>query len=457
MTNANEKRNITIVGINYASILTMVRDMAAVPGVSISVVRVFKKAPSKINLLSRMTPEAESRYVTDFHTCVMNDEPAKLGELLMSMAMIDAAGDEPGEGGKRLLIPVDDYPVWAIDACYDDLSQHYLIPNVNRTQNGVNLLMDKSIQKTLAEKAGVPVLPGRVIDCGEPADGSGSADCGEPADSGGVTELPDGVTYPCFLKPLISKDGSKLAMGTADNEEELKEKLERAKRTGTVKVLVESCARIESEYAALGIATPEGVVMPCVFTTLVPGHKQRKGVAVMGAASGDPDVKALIPALTKLMESTGYTGMFDIDLARTTAGRVVFMEINFRAGASVHLFSALGTNLPAMFAKYAFTGEAPAADGGSAEKGNGSAAEAAENGSDAEAAGSSIFVSEKALLEEYVRRDIDTKRFRKYFNGADVYFIKDEDDPAPYREFLKYAKRAGLFRKLYRVYDTVKK
>ena len=53
------KPRVIVVGQNYGSILTMVRDLGKA-GYDVAVVRVFKKKPSALNILGKMAPERES-------------------------------------------------------------------------------------------------------------------------------------------------------------------------------------------------------------------------------------------------------------------------------------------------------------------------------------------------------------------------------------------------------------
>ena len=63
------------------------------------------------------------------------------------------------------------------------------------------------------------------------------------------------------------------------------------------------------------------------------------------------------------------------------------------------------------------------------------------------------FVSEKILLEEYVRSDVDFRKVKTLMKGAEVYFIKDVDDPKPYCYFRKYYAVAAMLRVPYKIRD----
>ena len=79
------KAMVIIAGQNYGSILTMARDLGEA-GYAVCVIRVFKKAPGRLNILGGMTPERESRYVTDYKQVVLNGDPGAFLSCLEALA-----------------------------------------------------------------------------------------------------------------------------------------------------------------------------------------------------------------------------------------------------------------------------------------------------------------------------------------------------------------------------------
>ena len=77
-----------------------------------------------------------------------------------------------------------------------------------------------------------------------------------------------------------------------------------------------------------------------------------------------------------------------------------------------------GANLPAMFADFMTTGKyAPI---------------------EVPSSTNLTFVNERICIDEWYAGHTKTKGFRKEINSAIVSFIKDEQDPEPYRMFEKY-------------------
>jgi hypothetical protein len=48
-----------------------------------------------------------------------------------------------------------------------------------------------------------------------------------------------------------------------------------------------------------------------------------------------------------------------------------------------------------------------------------------------------MFVSEKVLIEEVADGNMSRKEAEAVIDSADIHFIRDDEDPRPYRHFLK--------------------
>ena len=126
-----------------------------------------------------------------------------------------------------------------------------------------------------------------------------------------------------------------------------------------------------------------------------------------------------------------------MDLIETTDGSVYFIELNFRAGASIHAFTEAGINLPGMLANY-FTGKTV-------------------DWEEKDSIPGKTFVSEKVLLEEFARSDVSLSQLRRKLSEADIHFIKNRKDPKPYKKFRKYYFVAALMRIPYQLRDLKRK
>lgn len=402
---------VVVAGRNYCNILTMTRALGEA-GYQVDVLRLYKSKPRRINLLGNMEPDAHSKYVKNFVKCVVANDNSKVIKCLIGMSDVRKKG---------LLIPVDDYTACIVDDEYTKLSEYYVVPNVGNKQGEICRLMDKNVQKELAAKFEIPMLQSVLIKSRD-----------------GQFEIPQSVCYPCFVKPNISVQGTKANMQKCNNKDELQNLLLKYAAKSDFEVLVEEFADIKSEYSLLGVCTTDGIVAPGVFRVLEGGHRERKGVTITGQAVSETDFRSIIEKCSDFIQSLDYTGLFDVDLIETKDGKLYFIELNFRAGASMHLFTKTGVNMPGMFADNMLQGKKL-------------------KNIEARQSWGKQFVSEKVLLEEFARSDADIRKVRKILSEADVYFIKDEKDKRPYKIFKDYYLAALLMRIPYRLRDLIKK
>lgn len=385
---------VLVTGRNWLNNLSAVRALGKA-GYAVRVLRIFKKRPKRINLLRRMRPEAKSVY-TESYNEVTADKPDALYNALA--ALRDGTN-------KPLLLPTDDYSAYCCDSDYDRLSKFFVLPNINEKQGALAALMDKNEQKKLAFAMGLPVLQCVLIKT-----------------VNGVYEIPDGIKFPCFVKPNVSMKSNKAQMRRCEDSAELETLLNNC----TGDMLCEEFAEITEEYSVLGAAAKGKTTSPCVFRTLCGGHRERKGVAVSGVTVPADELGDIPQKCAEFVSSLGYTGLYDIDLIKTADGSLYFTEINFRAGASVHAFTQSGANFPAELADCVLKG-------------------AALRSVSPQKTGRS-FASEKVLMEEFARGDMKAGSIKELMRSSDMLFVKDSADPAPYRYFRMFYAFAALVR-----------
>lgn len=402
----NSKTQVTIVGRNYGNLLVMARDVSRA-GYDVNVLHAFKKKPRMVNVFGRMTPEKYSSCVRNFQTVVVDNDDSNLIRTL-----IRGAEDKKS---LQILIPVDDYAAALVDRNLNALRNYFLLPSINDEQDAIVTFMSKTAQKQAAEKYGLPVLPGAVI---------------KPEEY--ELSLLKTLVYPCFIKPDASMKGSKALMRSCRDVEELRQVLKECAIKGSQELIVEEYADIKAEYSLLGMCINGKSSVSGVFRTIVGGHKERKGVAAAGEIVLLESFQEIIDKCNTFIESIGYTGMFDIDLLETKAGHLYFVEMNFRAGASAHVFSEAGINLPGIFLQCC-EGRADALP------------------RTADIQPGTSFVSEKILLEEYINGDISRRECKKMIRSAGVQFIYDKCDKKPYQYFRRYVILATILKIPYRI------
>lgn len=400
----SEYPRVLVSGRNYCSNLTMARSLGKA-GYEVEILRIYQVKPKKRNLMKQLKPDAYSDYIKGYYECISRRRSRRIVNRLIKLADPDR---------KMLLIPADDLVAYIADHYYDVLSEYYLIPNVNETADKICELMSKEVQKNLAIKANLPVINSCVIKAYK-----------------GVFEIPESVTYPCFIKPNISKNSSKSRMRKCDSEEELVEALTEFSQKKRIEMLVEDFVDIKKEYSILGVSTRDGVIGPGFFVAEEGGQKEHRGVAVVGRTLPTSEHQELIDSILKFIESLEFNGLYDVDLIETTDGKMYFVELNMRFGASGYAFTECGVNLPGMFADYMLKGKKLDLDCKVEETGK-------------------TFVSEKVLIEEYTMNRLSKEKLDEYLKSVDIHFIMNDEDPRAYKHFKKFYPVATIMGKLYK-------
>ena len=406
----SEYPRILVSGRNYCTNLTIARSLGKA-GYEVEVLRIFQVRPSKRNVMKMLRPDAYSKYIKAYHVCVSQRRSRRIVNHMIRIA-------DPER--KMLLIPADDLIANIVDDYMDELSKYYYLPNINEKPREINKLMSKEYQKELAAKYDLPLVGSCVIRTRD-----------------GHFEIPDSVTYPCFIKPNISRFSSKSRMKMCVSREELEETLAEFSINKNIEMLVEDFIDIDKEYSLLGLSTREGVVAPGFFVATHGGQQEHRGVAVTGQLLPCRDNQPLISKLVKFVESLGFEGLFDIDLIQTKGGKMYFIEINMRFGASGYAVTECGVNLPGMYADYVLKGK-PIDFNCSIDD------------------NCCTFISEKVMIEEYVESRISAQDMKKMMKEVDVHFVKNEDDRKAYRHFRKFYPIAKVMRVALRFWNKTK-
>ena len=395
-----ENPRVVVAGRNYCSNLTMARSLG-MAGYDVEVLRIFQVKPKWRNLAKYMRPDAYSKYIKAYHVCISNRKAKNIVRKLIKIA-------DPYR--KMLLIPADDLVANVVDEYMAKLSPYYIMPNVNQIPGEVGRLMSKEVQKELAERAGLPVVNSCVIRTHKHQ-----------------FEIPETVTYPCFIKPNISKNSSKSRMRRCDSAEELEQVLTEFCQKKDIEMLVEDFIEIDKEYAMLGLSTAQGAIAPGFFVAEEGGHDAHRGVAMVGRILPTSEEQKLIDDIVKFVASLNFEGLFDVDLIRTPDGKLYFTELNLRFGASGYAVTLSGANLPGMFADYMIKGTPVDMNCRIEEPGK-------------------RFISEKIMIDEYISGYLTKGDMKDRMENLDVHFIYDEQDSKAYRHFRKFYPMAGAAR-----------
>lgn len=410
MSEKNKKRKrVLVISRNYNNLLTMARSLAG-GDYDIEAVRLIQLKYKVMKLLSKSNPERASKYISRYYICQTNWNPDAFVKFLLEI-------HDPER--ETLLVPCDDLALPWIDDNYDLLKEYYLISNVDQTSGKLAQLMNKQYQKKLALDFGLTAAKSHNINIRE-----------------GQYSFPDGIDYPCFVKPATLIMGGKDYLKKYDDEKTLISALDSmASKFKDVDVLVEDFINIKNEYALLGLCADDNVIIPNgILHSLEGGHGSRTGIMAKGDVVTSPEICDFIEELKQFMRSLNYTGLFDIDILGSDE-KLHFCELNLRFGGSGYAITKAGVNLPRMYADYMLHGKSLTTD--CVLDGIGK-----------------TFVSEKIILEDCTEGFITKQEAKSKINSADIHFIIDEEDQGPYkmvmRDFKYTAKIMMSLKNLYK-------
>lgn len=376
-------QKVVIIGHGYASRLGVIRSVAQIE-CEVTIIHVGfygNDCPSK-------PLDGYSKYVNDI--LYFNRQEGEKGLVKLLLEKCAVKGQNP------IIIPTSDFAALAIDD--EEIKKHFSVPYIHNEINSIGYWMDKANQKELALSVELSTA-GYVV----------------AEKSGERFLIPDGIKYPCFTKPISSIGAGKRCQRRCNNLEELRAVLAIADKNDITRVLVEDNINISQEYALLGYSDGEKVVIPGIIK-FQKECKTHKGIALAGEVLPIDSFEDLIGKFSDFIRQMGFVGIFDIDFLESN-GIFYFDEMNLRTGGSGMAILKAGVNLPAMFVKDMC--------GDSTDDMTQTVTHAA------------TFVNEKMALDDFAEGCMSFREYRKLLATADIHFIKDETDDAPYKVFEK--------------------
>ena len=387
------KQIVTIVlGWNYSTSLGVIRSL----GMAGHTVDLYFIARSKGQ--SRITASSKYlRYVTEH---IGRDDD----NIIADLERLYGSEIQP-----CILLPTDDYTSSLIDRYRNKLADHFLMPYVGTGEQGaITKLMDKSVQTDMASSLGIKTIEYKKVYL--PVKGD--------------IQIPEGIEYPCFVKPLVSLDGRKTEMGKCDDESELKSRLgEMRSHWSNRTVIIQEYIDIDEEYSISGLCLDQRIILPALLKRLFVG-KHERGVTIVGQLVPLEDDIPFTGQLIALLQSIHYTGLFCMDLIRSK-NTIYFSEINFRSAGSLYGFVKAGANLPSIFVK--------------------SLLGIHWNAEETKATYGKTFFYDKVGWEDLILGYCSYKEFKNFLKSSDYTFMRDVDDPKPgdilygqmYKKYLK--------------------
>ena len=379
-------QKVVVIGQGYTGRLSIVRSVAEM-GCEITIIvllpRLFLQQKKKV-----VKPlDAYSKYVNRTIYCENYNEA-----MLIDILLKQCADSEQ----KPIIFPDNDFSAAAIDNHRDELKEHFFCPYIKNGKGTVGEWMDKTRQKALANQIGLEVVDSRIIKV-----------------KGLSYQIPENISYPCFVKPLISIVGGKSGLKRCNNMEDLAKHISgfTANRTfKDVDLMVEDYKKIDKEYATLGFSDGNKVIIPGLLELLKIGHGTHFGVAVQGKVLPITGHEELVEKFKQLVKEIGFIGIFDIDFFESE-GRLYFCELNLRFGGSGYAFTKLGVNLPVMMIK-SFLGE-------NVERMNNIISKEAK------------YFNERMAIDDWYSGYLSTNDFLKMRAESEIKFVEDDKDPAP--------------------------
>ncbi len=378
---------VVIIGNSFTSRLAVIRALANM-GCEITVVCIGFYPELQRGVMPPTPADCYSRYV-----CRYLFFERKEGRDGLVRLLLNECADPKGQ---VLLIPTSDFSVVAIDANQHLLEKSFVFPHIQHEEGAIVRWMNKDMQKTQARKVGLTAPDSVVLKA-----------------TNNVFQIPKGVHFPCFTKPLASIGGGKQCQRRCNTYEELQNVVEKAVRLGINELLVEDFIHIDTEYAVLGWSDGKDVIIPSVLS-FIEGSKAHRGIAMLGRVMPVVGFESLLAQFKYLIKSIGYIGIFDIDFFESN-GVFYFAEINFRIGGSCHAVTAAGVNIPAMMVGNMMN-QALVGDINPINR-------------------TYTFVNERMCLDDFFQGYISSSSYHRFINSADISFVTDTEDPTPAEAF----------------------
>jgi len=269
-----------------------------------------------------------SRYVVCHEISPPEVDPQRslsdLGSLLTNL-------DVGSKATFRILFPLDDKAVWLCSAL--QLEPPWLLAG---PQDGaVELALNKDMQFQAASEAGFDVPTFRLV---------------HRADE--IIQFSVRESFPVILKPaspVSTKDGRTVKCPTwiCANRVELDRAVEQwAER---VPLLIQRLVAGTGE-GVFGVAASDGIRAWSAHRRLRMMNPQGSGSSACASVPVSEDIQS---KARRLIENTGWSGLFMIELLRDRAGKIWFIELNGRPWGSMALARQQGLEYPAWQARLA--------------------------------------------------------------------------------------------------------
>lgn len=226
-------------------------------------------------------------------------------------------------GEKEFVFPCSDLAAYTLDKNRDTLKKRYNIPGFQDTNVSVRSLMNKWNQFTLANELGVRTPMTWKYIFGE--------------------YLPNGIVFPCILKPVVSAVGLKSDIVKVNTDAELDTAISELKKKGYTEILIQEYVNYTMQYLACGCVLPKSDLQ--CGTIFEKQRESKNGSTGLGVVTSDLEVASQNEKIIRFLQEHKYWGCYDIEFFRS-GEEVVLNEINLRHSGAGCLLIDNGVPIP---------------------------------------------------------------------------------------------------------------
>lgn len=228
---------------------------------------------------------------------------------------------------KDIVIACSDAISSYLDMNRDELSNLFILPGAKK-QGSITELMNKDVMSRVASECGITIPRSWIVKTAVP--------------------IIDDIEYPCIVKPLISKDGSKSDIAICESHTDLESYL---KDCHCDRLQIQRYIQKDIEFQLIGCSLDGGekVIIPGASVILRQPQNTNTGFLRYLPKKKFSYNETLCGDFLKKVD---YSGLFSLEFLRDKDGNDYFMEINFRNDGNSICVTASGINLPYIWYLY---------------------------------------------------------------------------------------------------------
>lgn len=220
---------------------------------------------------------------------------------------------------KAVLIPTSDFAALVIDKNLKSLEKRFIVPNINNRENKIVEYMDKYNQYKIIKESEINIAQSWELNLQS------------------KKIIPNNITYPCILKPLVSAYASKGDITICDDKESLLAALEKYKKLNYSDAILQEYIKFDQEYGLIGCVHNGNIILPGIIKK-ERIYPQKRGNVSYGVIDKLENSTVNFESLFQLLKKLNYSGMFDIEVF-VKDNKFYLNEINFRNSGNSYLYT----------------------------------------------------------------------------------------------------------------------